>query len=418
MTFSAEPASASTSWYGWATDVHNALTSPTSAAAQSSLASTYLMRLSNRSVPGPGALPKLMTSPPTISAANLTGTSTITSAVNVPAIDGSNNPNSAQITFRGGPWQQRGPSPDNMYAWGTPLTGGESTSFPYVEFLYYGTALEFGYRGQGTLSTRVWVDGLLAENAYTTDTTQDGALHLRKITFSAAGWRRIRIDLSPAFWGLNIGPNDVVQPAPSTGDKLLIIGDSFGEGTGAQDPFSGYAPAIGAMLGFNELISLSQGGTGVLAINAGLGRPKYRDRSADWAQVNATHVIVQMSVNDDSFTTSALATELALLLPAVRALSTVKTVWVMGRPAVRDTDVTWAVSRDAAIKPAADALGVPWISLTSPSSIWTGSGHVGATTGTGSCDVLVSSDGTHPTQAGHDGIARMFVNRLLAQLPA
>lgn len=38
-------------------------------------------------------------------------------------------------------------------------------------------------------------------------------------------------------------------------------------------------------------------------------------------------------------------------------------------------------------------------------SLWTGSGRVGLATGVGNCDVVVSNDGTHPSQAGHDMIA-------------
>lgn len=38
-------------------------------------------------------------------------------------------------------------------------------------------------------------------------------------------------------------------------------------------------------------------------------------------------------------------------------------------------------------------------------SMWSGSGKVGATTGFGSCDRIVGSDGTHPTGAGHSAIS-------------
>lgn len=34
--------------------------------------------------------------------------------------------------------------------------------------------------------------------------------------------------------------------------------------------------------------------------------------------------------------------------------------------------------------------------------VWSGAGYQGATTGVGNCDVIVGTDGTHPTQAGHD----------------
>lgn len=39
-------------------------------------------------------------------------------------------------------------------------------------------------------------------------------------------------------------------------------------------------------------------------------------------------------------------------------------------------------------------------------SLWSRVGRVGATTGSGNCDLLVSSDGTHPSPAGHAAIGR------------
>jgi lysophospholipase L1-like esterase len=45
---------------------------------------------------------------------------------------------------------------------------------------------------------------------------------------------------------------------------------------------------------------------------------------------------------------------------------------------------------------------------------WTGTGKVGATTGIGNSDLLVSSDGTHPSAAGHDELGR-FAAGLISQ---
>jgi lysophospholipase L1-like esterase len=48
--------------------------------------------------------------------------------------------------------------------------------------------------------------------------------------------------------------------------------------------------------------------------------------------------------------------------------------------------------------------------------LWTGTGRVGSTTGAGNCDVYVSSDGTHPTSAGHDAIGRALAEQIAAAL--
>lgn len=48
--------------------------------------------------------------------------------------------------------------------------------------------------------------------------------------------------------------------------------------------------------------------------------------------------------------------------------------------------------------------------------LWTGTGRVGATTGTGNSDLLVSSDSTHPTQAGHDLLGATVASLMRAAL--
>jgi hypothetical protein len=45
--------------------------------------------------------------------------------------------------------------------------------------------------------------------------------------------------------------------------------------------------------------------------------------------------------------------------------------------------------------------------------LWTGTGHVGATSGYGNSDLIVSSDSTHPTQEGHDIIGSTLAAMLM-----
>lgn len=49
-------------------------------------------------------------------------------------------------------------------------------------------------------------------------------------------------------------------------------------------------------------------------------------------------------------------------------------------------------------------------------SLWTGTGKVGATTGTGNCDLYVSSDGTHPSDVGHAAIGSALAHAIAFQL--
>jgi lysophospholipase L1-like esterase len=48
--------------------------------------------------------------------------------------------------------------------------------------------------------------------------------------------------------------------------------------------------------------------------------------------------------------------------------------------------------------------------------LWTGTGRVGATTGTGNCDLYVSSDGVHPSDAGHAAIGSALAHAIAYQL--
>lgn len=50
--------------------------------------------------------------------------------------------------------------------------------------------------------------------------------------------------------------------------------------------------------------------------------------------------------------------------------------------------------------------------------LWTGTGYVGSTTGSGNSDLLVSSDHTHPSDAGHEAIGEAIVAQICSQLVA
>lgn len=71
---------------------------------------------------------------------------------------------------------------------------------------------------------------------------------------------------------------------------------------------------------------------------------------------------------------------------------------------------TWTVTTDSPISTAHTSGQA--ITQCGP-SLWQGNGRVGTTTGYGNADILVSSDGVHPTQAGHDAIAYALASELI-----
>lgn len=89
----------------------------------------------------------------------------------------------------------------------------------------------------------------------------------------------------------------------------------------------------------------------------------------------------------------------------------------IGSGATRERRVVTAVSGVGPFSHTIAALGNTQASgnavTTVGSVLWTGTGKVGATTGSGNSDLLVANDGTHPSQAGHDMIGST-VARILA----
>ena len=389
-----------------------------------SLSDTFAHRLSGRDIPEQSALPTMMTTPPTFTFVGVgTPASTITDAVTVSSLlDPSTIPSaiSPQFAYRGGPWVQAGSgaTADRYMAKPKVLTGDLPAAMPFIEFDFYGLEFEFVYKGAGNLVSRVWVDGQYAEPVYTADTTLDGAGHRRKVTFATVGWRRIRLEMGAFFWKVDIGPTDILVPVSPNTEKLLIIHDSYGGGTGAELN-GGYAMTVSQMLGFPEVVNVSQGGTGVLVANG--VRPKYRGRSGDWAALEATSALIGLSGNDAGESAADIIAELLILIPIVQALPGMKDVWVMGDSPRGGGDVASTQSRDSAVEAGIASLGVPFISLVNPNTLWSGTGSVEAPTGLGTSDILYHSAGTyasHPTQVGHDAIARLFAARLRAVRPA
>ncbi len=373
--------------------------------------------IAQRTVPRVAELPRLMDDPPTIT---FTGvglpTSAITSAVflaasNVP-YPGTPTGLSNNFTYLGGPVQWV----DEYYAQPQQPTNDGPLSYR-VPGWFYGAEIEFGYRGQGSLASRLSVNNNYAESVYTADVVQDGAPHLRRFDFGTAAWRYLEFECDAKFYGINIGPADTWIPARQPAQRLLVIGDSFGDGTGTQAAFTGYPQQFGRLLGFADTLSYSYGGTGLLAVNVGLSRPKYRDRAPDWAAAEPTAVLLQMSINDEPSTTTALVAELELVVAAVQAIPSVRHFWIMGPPSFSGADLASRLARDTAFAVAAATLDVPYVSLIQPYPLWTGTGDAGAPAGDGNCDVVVDADGFHPTQVGHDMIAYALALGVIDTLP-
>jgi hypothetical protein len=135
----------------------------------------------------------------------------------------------------------------------------------------------------------------------------------------ATAVRRIRVETSNYFSGIRVdSTGSVWAPLPQAAVRAFIVGDSFGEGTGATSMWKSYGAYLCGFFGW-EMWDDSDGGTGFINTDSGL-RPTYIDRTLP--PVNAwivdtrgvtgagTFTLTQGSITTASVATNASATTL------------------------------------------------------------------------------------------------------------
>jgi hypothetical protein len=96
-----------------------------------------------------------------------------------------------------------------------------------------------------------------------------GEFDLFNLNFGSVATRKITI-VTGAFYGVNIGPNDTVWPAPPTGSlRMVIVGDSLIANTGAPMNNPYMSTQLARLCGFQE-VQCGAGGSGWVATNNNL----------------------------------------------------------------------------------------------------------------------------------------------------
>ena len=291
-------------------------------------------------------------------------------------------------------------SPLHLYYNGTGQTITENAWA--MAFRYVGQAFEFIVRGNGG-KYRVAANGLFASDLGQT-IPGDGGPHRVLVDFGSVGTWDVVVQFSGEAFvsGVSIGPSDTLAAyGLSIGPRVCVVGDSFTAGTGAGSNITTWHMRMAEALGWWNVAASAEGGTGYAKPTAG-NAYCYIDRVAkDIAAFPPDIVIVTGGVNDavSGYASSVGAAALALystlkgIAPRVVALTpfqpTVTAGW--GLAPVR-----------LAIQNAAASTGIQCIDVMGPAPWVTGTGYVAHENGTGSSDAYTSSDGTHPSQAGHD----------------
>lgn len=366
-----------------------------------------------------GTLPVNMATPPTITVTGPGGATQLTGAALLPY-------NAAGYwNLYGGVFAVKNQFSTNYWrnVVNTGRPGTPSTRTPYmVEFAFVGQKFELLMRPEtAAASLRVRVDGQLAPISTKSDYSPGSAYHLM-VDLGSRAHRRIAVDFDQLdFGGIYLLPTDTIYALNIRRPKVVVLGDSFVFGTGATNQFTSFASQMGVNLGW-DLRNCGEGGTGWLSPGDITYQMTIPERiTADVIPQNPDLILIGGGTNDTT-TANAAYTAAALQAAVTAGLNTLRaalpntpvvvlSAWVPG-----NTSSSAAARSAAGAAVLAGAAAVPSVISIDTTNWVTGSGTVGAPAGNGSADILVSADGIHPTQFGHDHLATRIPSAALVSL--
>ncbi len=249
---------------------------------------------------------------------------------------------------------------------------------------------------------------------------------------------KIEVDTNQQFISISVPSTASISRPTVSQDRVIAFctGDSYSEGQGSSFKQMGaWVKSLGRRMGWTDVRQVALGGTGY--VQAG-GRVVLAEQMVTWPVVNDDIAMSQVDVvtiasgyNDpDPGTNPAAAAHIAAYNAAVltyqrtRAMCPNARIYVFGPwNGTRGTNASQSTNVENVVKAAFSAWGdrnavfVP-VTTASPQSWLTGTGRVGTTNSSGNTDFLISPDAVHPSDMGHDYIARMAETAIRADLAA
>lgn len=311
--------------------------------------------------------------------------------------------------------------PNYLYTVFKHRTSSNEATAPWkAEFVFDGTTLELLFKGMAGF-LRIRVDGEYV-NETPTLIGNTGSVYYLPVTFASRANRVITVEGQGIPWGgVATGPLDSITPAPVKRPRVVIVGDSYSEGSvdGNTNAVQCWVRQFGDLMGWPDVINAGVGGTGYL--NPGASpRVKFRDRiQNDVIDLAPDIVIVAGGHNDTTtsnaaYTAAALQTEATAFYTALRAALPNALIIAVGPFAAGSQVAQYPTYQAAIFAAAAGKADFTIDTLTSP--IFTGTGTTAATTGNGNSDLYIWTDGTHPTLAGQKWLARFMAGQVSALL--
>ncbi|MGW0468330.1 SGNH/GDSL hydrolase family protein [Streptomyces sp. NPDC003027] len=367
-------------------------------------------------------------SAPTITTTQTT-TSSITSAVKYapPLVTLAGSDVRGDFLFLGATDFQIGASsPDTNYALPTskiPHTYASGQSAWAFEFVTTADVFEMRFKYISAASTyKLTVDGRPNTNyPVSVGGTTAGSGHMLKVAFSSAATRRIRIDLfSVPFGGIYIGPSYQLWRPVTAGGRFMALGDSITDGS-SQNSGQGVGTWLyraARMLGITDVWDQARGGTGYITPGS---YATFGDRlTADVVAYSPDVLIIKGGYNDASGSQPSIQAAAASLYSAAKTALPTTQIVVVGPLAPTASSAASLVNTDNTLKTEAQTAGLPYVSLITGETR-NGAGAVISTQSpfitSANVATAIGGDGVHPTDVGHEQLARWMVRALAPLLP-
>lgn len=305
-----------------------------------------------------------------------------------------------------------------------PNTRGTLSSSQSVWSVEFGTdaavlQLRFNYQTAGMY--RLWVDGRrYTDLMLPVGGTTPGSTHLMTVSLGVAQARTVRLDFyTVPFGGVHLPPGATMWSTAARSDRFMVFGDSLPDGSSMNTGGGGgtWGHKAARLLGYDDYWNEARGGTGY--ITSGSFTTLANRVATDVIANNPTKLVVWAGYNDNAGSQVSIGTAASALYAAIDAGLPDCEVYVIGCWSPTGSPGSTLTNTDTTLRTAAAAAGFPFISpitgacynasgtLVATHGAWiTGTGRVGATTGTGNADTYIGTDAVHPTDAGHAYLAR------------
>lgn len=321
-------------------------------------------------------------------------------------------------------------TPDSTYVLPTtryPNTRGtlsSSQSIYSIEFGTDATAFQLRFNWQTGGCVRITVDGRrMTDLMQSLGGTTLGSTHMLTVTLGTAQPRLIRLDFAVApYGGIYLPPGASMWKPATPSKRIMILGDSISGGSNMNvgGGAGTWFPRAARLLGYSDIWNESLGGTGYITTGsfATLGTRAPIDVIPNAPDT----LIISAGYNDNGGSQPSISSAAASLYSVVKAGLPGTVIYVLGCWSPTGSPATSIQNTDATIRLAAAVASLPFISpltggvynaagtLIATHGAWiTGTGRVGATTGSGNADTYIGTDAVHPTDDGHKFIANRVV---------